>query len=352
MYDDDGEATIFCNAVHNKPATEIAWSVAGATGTVTPPADPATTVGPAPTDVVTIQFTGGTPGGTLSEKSGDAPGYQIDLAFSDNDGTHDAEYPSLSQPSSIQAARARDQGEARHRRRLRAVDRRCRRHRRGRARSLRRALQRRIAVRPRRCQRRSADVVDQRRRRRRRWAGVGQLRRRRRRAVQRRGAAQARLRALAVQPAGVGDARHRHRAGRPVRRQDLDFEAALGPFSVVAGTSAFDDGGTPDDDTDDRRRSRHGQARRPALGRATPSPLPWRSATSSPTSAPTLRRASGRCPTRTAARSSPTHRPTPTPNRRSPGWAVRRSRSPSAPATSPTTSPTSASRSTSPVASS
>ncbi len=85
--------TIFCNAVHNKPASEVVWTVDGAT--VLPPADPSTTVGAAPSDVVTITFSG-----TDTLVEGD--GYRVNLSFSDNDGPHDAEYPSLSQPGSIQ----------------------------------------------------------------------------------------------------------------------------------------------------------------------------------------------------------------------------------------------------------
>jgi len=85
--------TIFCNAVHNKPASEVVWTVDGAT--VTPAADPSTTVGAAPSDVVTITFSG-----TDTLVEGDD--YRVDVSFSDNDGPHDAEYPSLSQPGSIQ----------------------------------------------------------------------------------------------------------------------------------------------------------------------------------------------------------------------------------------------------------
>ena len=85
--------TIYCNAVHNKPASDVVWTADGAT--VTPPADPSTTVGAAPSDVVTITF-----GGTDTLLEGDD--YRVNLTFGDNDGPHDAEYPSLSQPGSIQ----------------------------------------------------------------------------------------------------------------------------------------------------------------------------------------------------------------------------------------------------------
>jgi Ca2+-binding RTX toxin-like protein len=101
VLDGAGHATIYCTATHNKPATDVVWSVSGATATVTPPADPATTVGAAPSDVVTIVFNGAA-GATLPERSSGTAGYQVDLSFSDNDGSHDAEYPSESQPTSIQ----------------------------------------------------------------------------------------------------------------------------------------------------------------------------------------------------------------------------------------------------------
>ena len=52
-------------------------------------------VGAVPSDVVTITFGGSA---TLTE----GVDYRVDLAFSDNDGPHNAEYPSLSQPGSIQ----------------------------------------------------------------------------------------------------------------------------------------------------------------------------------------------------------------------------------------------------------
>ncbi|MEO6570140.1 MAG: hypothetical protein ABIO83_01190 [Ilumatobacteraceae bacterium] len=97
-----GAATIYCNALHAKPASSVEWAVSGAAATVTVPADPTSTVGAAPTDVVTVQFTGGTVGAVLPQRSDGVAGYQVDLAFSDVDGAHDAEYPSLAQPNSIQ----------------------------------------------------------------------------------------------------------------------------------------------------------------------------------------------------------------------------------------------------------
>ena len=52
--------------------------------TVTPPADPSNTVGAAPSDVVTITFSG-----TDTLVEGD--GYRVNVSFSDNDGPHDAD---------------------------------------------------------------------------------------------------------------------------------------------------------------------------------------------------------------------------------------------------------------------
>ena len=105
---DTGSTTIHCNALHTKPATDVVWSVGqvptGITTVVTPPGDPSATVG-SPTDAVAITFTGaaGTevPQRSLSDDDA-SDGFQIDLAFVDNDGSHDAEYPSLAQPNTIQ----------------------------------------------------------------------------------------------------------------------------------------------------------------------------------------------------------------------------------------------------------
>ena len=101
-FDGAGHATIVCSVVHNKPATDVVWSVSHGGGTVTPPADPTLTVGASPTDVVTIVLDGPA-GQPVTERSSASPGgFQVSVAFNDIDGAHESEYPSLSQPSSIQ----------------------------------------------------------------------------------------------------------------------------------------------------------------------------------------------------------------------------------------------------------
>ncbi|MDH3540831.1 MAG: hypothetical protein OEP52_12585, partial [Acidimicrobiia bacterium] len=99
-----GTATIYCNAMHTKPATDVVWSVdsiSGVTANVTQPTTPSDSVGANPTDVVTIEFTGAA-GTLVPERTDDTAGYQVNLVYSDADGSHDVEYPSLALPNSLQ----------------------------------------------------------------------------------------------------------------------------------------------------------------------------------------------------------------------------------------------------------
>ncbi|MEO6651208.1 MAG: hypothetical protein ABIP17_00950 [Ilumatobacteraceae bacterium] len=101
-FDGGGHATLYCRATHNKPATGVVWSVTNGTGAATPPADPSTTLGVSPSDAVTIVLDGA-PGTPVTERSAAAAGgFQVSVNFTDNDGPHESEYPSLSQPSSVQ----------------------------------------------------------------------------------------------------------------------------------------------------------------------------------------------------------------------------------------------------------
>lgn len=102
-FDGGGQATLYCSATHNKPASDVVWSVTNGAGVVTPPADPSTTVGATPSDVIQVVIDG-TADTPVTERSSETPGgFQVSVNFTDNDGPHESEYPSLSQPASIQA---------------------------------------------------------------------------------------------------------------------------------------------------------------------------------------------------------------------------------------------------------
>lgn len=102
VYDGAGQATVYCQAFHNKPVSAVSWSVTNGSGSVSAAATEPTTVGAAPTAAATIQLTG-TAGDPVTERSTETPsGFQVSVEFTDVDGPHETEYPSLSQPSSIQ----------------------------------------------------------------------------------------------------------------------------------------------------------------------------------------------------------------------------------------------------------
>jgi hypothetical protein len=102
VFDGAGQATIYCQAVHHKPVSAVAWSVTNGGGSVSANETDVATVGATPTAAATIQLTG-TAGEPVTERSTETPaGFQVSVDFTDIDGPHESEYPSLSQPSSIQ----------------------------------------------------------------------------------------------------------------------------------------------------------------------------------------------------------------------------------------------------------
>lgn len=120
--DDTGHGSIFCAGVAMKPALDDpapVWTVDGpinqdgATATVVAPGTPAASVGstsdPA-TSFVEIQFTGAANQVIVQHQEVAQPdgstvttGYRVQLGWSDVDGAHAEEYPSLAQPTTLQA---------------------------------------------------------------------------------------------------------------------------------------------------------------------------------------------------------------------------------------------------------
>ncbi|MDQ1496619.1 MAG: hypothetical protein QOG69_3102, partial [Actinomycetota bacterium] len=114
VLDDQGKGTLYCNVTSLKPATAATWSATllglpGVTVTVDQPANPANSGGPNPTDQAVVHLTG-TAGATIRQRHEEVAGntttdvgYQVHVTFTDVDGDHTEEYPSLAQPGTIQA---------------------------------------------------------------------------------------------------------------------------------------------------------------------------------------------------------------------------------------------------------
>lgn len=94
------EVTVYCQSVNPKPASKVAWSVTNA-APVEPPADANATavasVGPSPTVSFAFKVTNKQ---LASEEN--AGGWKVNLAFTDEDGPHDADLPDISVPTTLQ----------------------------------------------------------------------------------------------------------------------------------------------------------------------------------------------------------------------------------------------------------
>jgi Ca2+-binding RTX toxin-like protein len=111
-------ATIYCDAFNPKGADSVQWGTpsitgfAGVTASVVGAGNELTTAGSAPTTTQAFTFTNNSGAAVdlvqrsqrvKSDGTTETVGFQIPVTFTDVDGPHDEEYPSLAQPNTIQA---------------------------------------------------------------------------------------------------------------------------------------------------------------------------------------------------------------------------------------------------------
>lgn len=91
-----GASTIYCAATTPKPATGLTWSATG--GAIAPAnVSKADTVGTSPTKTVPVAIAA--PGNIASDEN--TNGYRVRLSYTDVDGDHTVEYPSVNVPLSL-----------------------------------------------------------------------------------------------------------------------------------------------------------------------------------------------------------------------------------------------------------
>ena len=107
-----GSATIYCNLLDPKPVTEVTWGTPtvvgfpGVTGSIIANGADIGTAGPDPTMNVAVTFTNASGAAVeLPQRNGtlEPLGFEIPVDFTDVDGAHREEFPSLAQPATIQA---------------------------------------------------------------------------------------------------------------------------------------------------------------------------------------------------------------------------------------------------------
>jgi Ca2+-binding RTX toxin-like protein len=89
--------TVYCSAVHTKPATAVDWDVEGTGTSVTANETSTDTVGVNPTGRAAFSV----PAGAIASED-NPDGYRFVLTFTDADGEHRVEFPSLALPPTLQ----------------------------------------------------------------------------------------------------------------------------------------------------------------------------------------------------------------------------------------------------------